>query len=138
MEYKITDSFGNQIILEPTLALYSVRDFAGREMPGLAIDLLDITNKDDPIEYHSLTVSFGEFIGMKNCAYIDTNNCSFAEQLLEQGIATTTQFTKRSGYWEYPLWQFDEETLKAMGVEAYEIYHSEYEKYMAEKMVPAE
>ena len=88
MEYIITDSRGNQIVLEPKLALYSVRDFTGKEMPGLAIDLIDITNKDDPVEYHSLTVSFGEFIGMKNCAYVDTNNCSFAEQLLKQGIAT--------------------------------------------------
>lgn len=66
MEYIITDSRGNQIVLEPTLALYSVRDFTGKKMPGLAIDLIDITNKDDPVEYHSLTVSFGEFIGMKN------------------------------------------------------------------------
>ena len=88
MEYIITDSRGNQIVLEPKLALYSVRDFTGKEMPGLAIDLIDITNKDDAVEYHSLTVSFGEFIGMKNCAYVDTNNCSFAEQLLKQGIAT--------------------------------------------------
>ena len=138
MEYIITDSRGNQIVLEPTLALYSVRDFTGKEMPGLAIDLIDITNKDDPVEYHSLTVSFGEFIGMKNCAYVDTNNCGFAEQLLKQGIATPTQFTKTSGFWEYPLWLFDEETLKTMGAEAYELYHSEYEKYMADKMPPAD
>ena len=28
-----------------------------------------------------LTTSFGEFIGAKDCAYIDTNNCYFASQL---------------------------------------------------------
>ena len=138
MEYIITDSRGNQIVLEPTLALYSVRDFTGKEMPGLAIDLIDITNKDDPVEYHSLTVSFGEFIGMKNCAYIDANNCDFADQLLKQGMATKTQFTKKSGFCEYPLWLFEEKDLREMGEAAYETYCSEYDKYMAEKMPPAE
>ena len=85
MEYIITDSRGNQIVLEPTLALYSVRDFTGKEMPGLAIDLIDISNKDDPVEYHSLTVSLGEFIGLKNCAYVDTNNCSFKNSCSYRG-----------------------------------------------------
>ena len=49
---------------------------------------------------------------MKNCAYIDTNNCDFTDQLLEQGIAQPTGFTKHSGFCEYPLWVFDEEKLK--------------------------
>ena len=49
----------------------------GKEMPGLAIVLEDVTNVAEPEEYCMLTVSFGEFIGMKNCAYIDSNNCDF-------------------------------------------------------------
>ena len=28
--------------------------------------------------------NFGEFIGMKNAAYVDTNNCWFADELLEK------------------------------------------------------
>ena len=138
MDYKIKDFYGRELVVQPRLSLYSVRDFAGKEMPGLAITLIDATDSNDPTDYCDLTVSFGEFIGMKNCAYVDTNNCSFAEQLLKQGIATPTQFTKMSGFWEYPLWLFDEETLKAMGAEAYELYHTEYEKYMADKMPPAD
>ena len=138
MDYKIKDFYGRELMVQPRLALYSVRDFAGKEMPGLAITLIDVTDSNDPTDYCELTVSFGEFNGMKNCAYIDANNCDFADQLLKQGMATKTQFTKKSGFCEYPLWLFDEKTLKAMGAEAYELYHSEYEKYMADKMPPAD
>lgn len=134
MEYKIKDFCERELTIEPQLALYSVRDFTGREMPGLAITLIDITDRNDPTDYCELTVSFGEFIGMKNCAYIDTNNCDFAEQLLEQGIATQTGFTKQSGMCEYPLWLFAEKTLKEMGAEVYEKYRSEYDAYFAEKL----
>ena len=138
MNYKIKDFSGRELTVQPRLALYSVRDFTGKEMPGLAITLIDVTDVNDPTDYCDLTVSFGEFIGIKNSAYIDTNNCDFADQLLAQGIAVPTAFTKQSGMCEYPLWLFDEETLKAMGAEAYELYHSEYEKYMADKMPPAD
>ena len=138
MDYKIKDFYGRELMVQPRLALYSVRDFAGKEMPGLAITLIDVTDSNDPTDYCDLTVSFGEFIGMKNCAYIDANNCDFADQLLKQGMATKTQFTKRSGFCEYPLWMFEEKDLREMGEAAYETYCLEYDKYMAEKMPPAE
>ena len=138
MDYKIKDFYGRELMVQPRLALYSVRDFAGKEMPGLAITLIDATDSNDPTDYCDLTVSFGEFIGMKNCAYIDANNCDFADQLLKQGMATKTQFTKRSGFCEYPLWMFEEKDLREMGEAAYETYCLEYDKYMAEKMPPAE
>lgn len=138
MDYKIKDFYGRELMVQPRLALYSVRDFAGKEMPGLAITLIDVTDSNDPTDYCDLTVSFGEFIGMKNCAYIDTNNCDFADQLLKQGMATKTQFTKKSGFCEYPLWLFEEKDLRDMGEATYETYCSEYDKYMAEKMPPAE
>lgn len=138
MDYKIKDFYGRELMVQPRLALYSVRDFAGKEMPGLAITLIDVTDSNDPTDYCDLTVSFGEFIGMKNCAYIDANNCDFADQLLKQGMATKTQFTKRSGFCEYPLWLFEEKDLREMDEAAYETYCSEYDKYMAEKMPPGE
>lgn len=138
MDYKIKDFYGRELMVQPRLALYSVRDFAGKEMPGLAITLIDVTDSNDPTDYCDLTVSFGEFIGMKNCAYIDANNCDFADQLLKQGMATKTQFTKKSGFCEYPLWLFEEKDLREMGEAAYETYCLEYDKYMAEKMPPAE
>ena len=138
MDYKIKDFYGRELMVQPRLALYSVRDFAGKEMPGLAITLIDVTDSNDPTDYCDLTVSFGEFIGMKNCAYIDANNCDFADQLLKQEMATKTQFAKKSGFCEYPLWLFEEKDLREMGEAAYETYCSEYDKYMAEKMPPAE
>lgn len=132
MKFEITDFMGNKITLQPRLELYSVRDFMGKKMPGLAIELEEITDENQPpMPYCSLTVSFGEFIGMKNCAYIDTNNCDFANQLLEQGIAKNTGFTKHSGWCVHPLWVFEEETLKEMGAENYAIYNDAYVKYMA-------
>lgn len=75
--FKINDLFGRQISLQPHVELYSVRDFMGQEMPGLAIVLDMVDNQLDIQEqYAVLTVSFGEFISAKNCAYIDTNNCA--------------------------------------------------------------
>lgn len=138
MDYKIKDFYGRELTVQPRLALYSVQDFAGKEMPGLAITLIDVTDSNQPTDYCDLTVSFGEFIGMKNCAYIDTNNCDFTEQLLEQGIATPTSFTKQSGMCEYPLWIFDEEKLKEMGAEAYHKYSTEYRKYFEENLGTSE
>ena len=37
--FQITDCFGEQVTLQPRLGLYSVTDFTGQEMPGLAIIL---------------------------------------------------------------------------------------------------
>ena len=70
--------------MQPRLGLYSVTDFTGQEMPGLAIILDRLGSTPEETEqYAVLTTSFGEFIGAKDCAYIDTNNCYFAPQLLE-------------------------------------------------------
>lgn len=132
MTYCIRDWFDNEIAIKPRLELYSVNDFMGKELPGLAIILENVTyGEDHAEEYDCLTVSFGEFIGMKNCAYIDTNNCPFASELLDQGIAQDTGFTKQSGFCEYPLWQFSEESLKEMGEENYAKYSEAYDNYMA-------
>ena len=64
----ITDPLGNELKLRPRLELYSVNDFMGQEKYGLAI-VLD-TVSEEPEQYAVLTKSFGEFIGMKDCAYI--------------------------------------------------------------------
>ena len=97
--FQITDCFGEQVTLQPRLGLYSVTDFMGQEMPGLAIILDRLGSTPEETEqYAVLTTSFGEFIGAKDCAYIDTNNCYFASQLLEQGFAENTGLTKSSGF----------------------------------------
>lgn len=126
MTLEIKDYFGKPVSLTPRVGLYEVYDFMGKEMPGLAI-LLDETESGEP--YAVLTVSFGEFISVKNSAYIDTNNCRFADQLLDQGIAEPTSFTKQSGFCTYPLWVFKEEFLQEIGGESYQKYSQAYDDY---------
>ena len=131
MKYEITDFYGRTLPVVPRLGLYAVKDFIGTELLALAVVLDDVTDPTMPEQYCVLTVSFGEFIGMKNCAYIDTNNCEFAEQLREQGMATDTGFYKCSGFCQYPLWEFDEATLRGIDNETYQKYSDAFETYMA-------
>ena len=130
-ELEITDYLGNSVTLRPRLELYSVTDFMGTELPGLAVVLDEVGESTTDLEqYAVLTVSFGEHISMKNSAYIDTNHCHFSDQLLEQGIAEPTGLYKTSGYCQYPLWVFKEEFLREIGGENYQKYAQAYEQYM--------
>ena len=45
MTLEITDIFGNRVELQPRVELYSVRDFMGQELPGLAIALDEIVDE---------------------------------------------------------------------------------------------
>ncbi len=127
----ITDFLGGSVTLRPRVELYSVTDFMGREMPGLALELYQIDEESGDMEpYACLTTSFGEFIGIKDSAYIDTNNCPFAEQLLEQNIAEPAGLSRRSGFCQYPLWVFKEEFLREVGGENYQIYSKAFDQYM--------
>ena len=63
-------------------------------------------------------------------AYIDTNNCRFTQQLLDQGIAVDTGLRKSSGFCEYPLWEFKKEFLEEIGSENYAEYSRRYDAYM--------
>lgn len=71
-----------------------------------------------------------EMIGIKNAAYIDTNNFPWATQLIYKGFAIDTGFTKKSGYCEYPLYQFNEEWLKSLKPiipeRNYDLYEKKY------------
>ena len=132
MKFKI-EVLDKEIELTPEIQLYSVKDFMGKQMQGLAITLVFNNPETNlPEIYGVITKSFGEFIGMKNCAYIDLNNCPYAEQLLKDGIATDTGFTKESGFCKYPLWEFKEDFLKEHGAENYFRYSNEYDQYMKE------
>ncbi len=130
MQFNIKDYFGSQVTVEPSVELYSVRDFMGKELPGLAVELNEVDSDGIKTPYTMLTTSFGEFISIKNAAYIDTNNCPFAEQLLEQGIAQPTGLTKSSGFCQYPLWIFNEDFLKEHGGESYQKYSDEFDSYI--------
>lgn len=125
---KFKDFLGNEVEAIPKLFLYEVKDFKGDTItiPGIRL----YTNEEEGLlPYATLTKSFGEFIAVKNSAYIDTNNCPFAPQLLEVGIAKDTGFTKHSGMCIYPLWVFDEDFLRDIGPGEYERYSHEFDEY---------
>ena len=75
-----------------------------------------------------------EFIGIKNAAYMDTNNFPWVTEFLDKGIAKDTGFTRRSGFCEYPLYQFDENWLKSLkpivSDRTYELYEKKYNQTM--------
>lgn len=118
------------LVITPKVELYSVKDFLGKELPGLAIVLADA----DDQSYNTLTVSFGEFIGVKNCAYVDTNNNDpeIIQAFVDAGYAKDTGFTKHSGFCVYPLYCFNEDFLKSAGGKKYDEYSAAYDKYFAD------
>lgn len=122
--------YGTEHEVTPNFVLYNVSDFMGKKLTIPGIQLFD-ESQDDFTPFATITKSFGEFIGFKNAAYIDTNNCPFAEQMLrDSGIAQPTGLTMHSGFCEYPLWVFDEAFLRAIGGDLYQAYSDEYDKYM--------
>ena len=67
MTFEIKDYFETPVILEPRVELYTVYDFMGKELPGLAIVLdMPIQGADEKEQFAILTKSFEEFIGLKN------------------------------------------------------------------------
>ena len=136
MLFEISEYYtGGKIRLKPRVELYDTRDYMGKQMPGLAIVLDEVDQNENVTEqYAVLMVSFGDFLALKNCAFIDTNNCPFAPQLLSDEIAQDTGHSKISGYCEYPLWVFKEDFLKEIGGEKYEQYSEQFDAYMRRKM----
>lgn len=123
-KFTITDIIGNKVELTGELVLHKVEDFMGEAKVHIGLQL---HSEDGP--YAMLTVSFGEMIGIPNAMYVDTNNCYWAHELLEQGIAKDTGLKKSSGWCDYPLWLFDEEYLKSIGGEKYQKYIKQYEEF---------
>lgn len=123
---KINDK---EISLIPELVVYVVPDFMGDQQHNIGLNLYyEGENGLEP--FSILTKNFGEFIGQKFCAYVDTNNCPFSDQLLEQGIAADTSMKKESGFCSYPLWKFNEEFLKGIDESLYWLYSGEYDEYI--------
>ena len=127
--FEIDTYYGGKTKVRATVELYNIKEpLENRDMHGLAIRLVEETGEPFAV----LTTSFSEFIERKNAAYVDVNNCPFAPQFLKQGIAVDTGLTRRSGYVDYPLWQFNEEFLKSIGGENYKTYSQEWDKYTAD------
>ena len=85
-------------------------------------------NQEGPIA--RLTVCLCDGSLAEDEAYVDTNNCPFADQLLAQGIAIDTGLTKQSGFCTYPLWQFNEDFLKGANAKIYDLYSENFDEYM--------
>ncbi|MFQ9053615.1 MAG: DUF4313 domain-containing protein [Oscillospiraceae bacterium] len=132
MTFEIKDYFETPVILEPRVELYTVYDFMGKELAWPLRLFLICLSKEQMRKNSSLFLqkSFEEFIGLKNSAYVDINNCPFAPQLLNRGFAKDTGLYKESGFCSYPLWTFDETVLKETGGEKYERYARAYDEYM--------
>ena len=56
MTFEIKDYFETPIILEPRVELYTVYDFMGKELPGLAIVLDMPIQGADAVSYTHLTL----------------------------------------------------------------------------------
>lgn len=123
-KFVITDISGEKVELTGELVLHAVEDFMGEEKVHIGLQL---HSEEGP--YAMLTVSFGEMIGIPNTMYVDTNNCYWAHELLEQDLAQDTGLTKSGGFCSYPLWLFNEEYLKAIGGEKYQQYIKQYDEY---------
>ena len=106
----------------------------GKEAYGIALQAYE---NGEP--YACITVNlrsrigdFCEFIGFKNAAYVDKNNCPEAAKLIEMGVAKDAGFTKQSGFCEYPLYVFDEEWLRSISSDgSYEKYETCYNDIMS-------
>lgn len=132
--------YGKSEKFDVRLEHYTVRDFMGKEMKGLAVALYLENGETGQYDILAglITKCFGEFIGYKNTAYIDLNNSPFATELLQRGFAEDTGFHKESGFCKYPLWELKEEFLKQIGEEKYKQYSDEYDKYMKDMFSPDE
>ena len=96
----------------------------------MAITLIDAS---DHIPYTVLSVNLPRHRHMGlNRTYIDTNNCLCAEKFLENlkeahpVLENGQPVTEKSGFCEYPLYEFDEDFLKELDPTGYAEYASYY------------
>lgn len=118
----------DEITVRPNMDLYTVFDFNGEAKKGIYINF-SFYHENSWHPFVDITKCFGEYISIKNAAYIDLNNAPYAVRLLELGYATDTGLTKRNGLCTYPLWIFDETFLSKIGGAKYQQYSKEYDEY---------
>lgn len=123
------------IPVKPVLELYqNVWGIMGPSV-GLAIELLSEDKNDGPEPFSGISVCFGEHIGIKNTFYADLNNAPWAEQLIKQGFATDTGYTKHSGFCEYPLWRLTDKAINDFKADPLSATnYTTYEKAFARQM----
>lgn len=102
-EYKITRIGVERYQADNILAiqLYCLDEEFGIEEPFATLTVcLDVTRLSNrPVK--------------KNEAFLDTNNCPWAEEFVKKyKLGTPTDMTMRSGYCTYPLYKWDIEELE--------------------------
>ena len=130
--YKIpfTDASGKEYELIPDVVLHDVEDFMGEPQYNLGLRFL-CEHNGRLATYCNFTLNMGEFIGLKNAAYVDMDESFLVGyKLQELGLAEDTGLTKRDGYFDYPLWKFSDEFLESLNSEVYKIYSDKYDEYM--------
>lgn len=134
MNYSVNCGYAN-VIVTPTLELY--RNVTGVMGPsvGLAIQLMAPDEQGVPEPFQCISVCFGEHISIKNAFYADVNNAPWARQLLEQGFARETPFTKQSGFCTYPLWILSDQAIEAIkqdpiSAKNYKAYEKAFQKQL--------
>lgn len=76
----------------------------------LAVIVMEVMPDGTEEEFDTITVNIMEsnFLDRDNLAYIDINNCSWAEKLLKQHkFAKDTGYCGHSGFCTYPLYEFN-------------------------------
>lgn len=78
----------------------------------LAVEALCVENDEITEPFAILTVNLDGYTGMDNQddkrAFIDTNNCNYAERFLKKNkLAKDTGIKARSGFCSYPLYEWD-------------------------------
>lgn len=123
--------YGDDRRLSPRLEFYEVEDYMGDRLPAVAVCLDEVDDKGNIGEhFDTITTSFGDLVSVKNAAYIDTNNCPYAENMLaKSGIARNLGMTRQSGFCEYPLYQFDEGFLRELDADKYDAYSDIMDTY---------
>ena len=129
--YKVpyADVYGNEYMLIPELRLYKAYDMlTGENRPTIAIQLNFINESMEREPYATLTVNFGDYIGVHNAAYIDTNNLGskIIDWLEKIGAGYNTGFTRKSGFCQYPVFIFEDEFLQK--IEDNGQYYAQYIK----------
>ena len=100
--YKL-DLYGETFNLTATIEHYSNND-------SLAICLE--TDEGEPFDTITVNLMESSFIG-ENQAFIDTNNCSWAEKFIKKyKLGKPTGIMGYSGYCSYPLYEFNLEAFK--------------------------
>jgi len=75
---------------------------------SLAIIVMEEKENGEDEQFDVITVCLPWGCADESHAYIDTNNCSWAEKMLRQHrIAKDTDIWERSGYCTYPLYEFN-------------------------------